>query len=193
VGLNNYLLQDDQLNADPRDITAILASTLKTWDDDIKTAQSARLLTITNLVKRTEASGAGVIRWSPDESKIMFAPGKITSQPDKTNNLKSDNKETQLAESSQTFKVYDLLTNLEYEIPQAKYHYWLPDSRHLVLVDDGTVSVADFDGTNKAIIYAGNFDVASVFTWPDSSRLAIVSSIPTPTASTPNLFGINLK
>jgi len=193
IGNNNYLLQDSQLNTDPRDITPTLTATLKSWEDDLKVSQSARFLNIKNLAKRQEASNAGVIRWSPDETKIMYAGNKTSAQPDKTNNTKADSQTTQAAEDSLSFKVYDILTNLEYEIPQAKYHYWLPDSRHLVLVDEGAIAVADFDGTNKAIIYVGNFDVGSVFIWPDSSRLAIVSSIPTPTASAPNLYGINLK
>jgi len=193
LGNNNYLLSDNQLNSDPRDITPVLNTTLKTWEDDLKTSQSARLLNIKDLARRQEASGAGVIRWSPDETKIMYGGSKTSSEPDKTNSLKSDSGANQLTEETLKFKVYDILTNSVYEIPEARYHYWLPDSRHLVLVDVGSVAVADFDGTNKAIIYVGNFDEDSVFVWPDSSRLAIVSSIPTPTASAPNLYGINLK
>ncbi|MBI2334191.1 hypothetical protein HYU96_00090, partial [Candidatus Daviesbacteria bacterium] len=55
------------------------------------------------------------------------------------------------------------------------------------------ISVVDFDGTNKAVIFAGSFLDNFVFLWPDSSRLVIISSFPTPTASEPNLYGINLR
>jgi len=78
-------------------------------------------------------------------------------------------------------------------LPSAQSHIWLPDSRHIILISEGTISVVDFDGTNKAVIYAGEFKDDFVFPWLDSSRLVIISSFPTPTASEPNLYGINLK
>jgi len=65
-----------------------------------------------------------------------------------------------------------------------------------------TVNKAVFDMARQAInsrdenaldIYAGGFDNSFVFAWPDSSRLVIINSLPTPTALEPNLYGINLK
>ena len=90
-------------------------------------------------------------------------------------------------------KVYDLEAHQSYDLPSGRVLFWLPDSRHIVLIEQGTVSIVDFDGTNKAVIYAGNFLNDFVFAWPDSSRLVLMSTFPTPTASEPNLYGINLK
>ncbi len=164
VSKNNYLLNVDSLNTDPRDITAILDSTLQSWEADVKDKETARVLSIKDLSVRQIASGSAGLRWSPDETKFMSAT-----------------------------KVYDLETSKLYDIPGSKYQFWLPDSLHLVLVEDNQISVADFDGTNKAVIYAGKFENLAVFPWPDSSRLVIISSFPTPTASEPNLYGINLR
>jgi len=164
VAKNNYLLNVDSLNSDPRDITAILDATLQSWEADVKDKETARVLSIKDLSVRQIASGSAGLRWSPDETKFMSAT-----------------------------KVYDLETSKLYDIPGSKYQFWLPDSLHLVLVEDNQISVADFDGTNKAVIYAGKFENLAVFPWPDSSRLVIISSFPTPTASEPNLYGINLR
>ncbi|TSC86362.1 MAG: Uncharacterized protein G01um10147_885 [Microgenomates group bacterium Gr01-1014_7] len=169
VGKNNYLLNDDTLNTEPRDITAILDSTLKSWDDDTKAKDLARIEAIKDLGTQKLASSSSILRFSPDETKFMFAEENIK------------------------FKVYDIESKKQYDLPSAKSHVWLPDSRHVILVDDNTVSVIDFDGTNKAVIYAGKFEDSFVFPWPDSSRLVIISSFPTPTASEPNLYGINLR
>ena len=169
VGNNNYLLESVRLNTDPRDITPTLQSTLKSWDEDTHAKDEARILAIKDIALRRIASSSGVVRWSPDETKFMA--GKTEAD----------------------LKVYNLEDRKEYSLPTARARIWLPDSRHIILVDEGTISIGDFDGTNKAVIYAGSFQDDFVFPWLDSSRLVIISSFPTPTASEPNLFGVNLK
>ncbi len=199
LGNNNYLLNDNGLNSNPIDITPTLQNTLSTWDDDQKTKDEARIANIKDINVRKIASGSAILKWAPDETKFMYTePSAISPQSsDKTKNTvnsKSSPKPSLLnPENSLKFKVYDLLTNTSYDLPEAKNHFWLPDSRHVVLVEDNQISISDFDGTNKAVIYAGVFDPTSVYAWPDSSRLMVVSSFPTPTASQPNFFGINLK
>lgn len=164
VGNNNYLLESDRLNSDPRDITPILEPTLASWEEDRKDKEAARVLAIRDMKMREIASSSASLSWSPDETKFMA-----------------------------DLKVYDLEEKKEYTLPPARVHMWLPNSTHIILVEEKTISVMDFDGTNKAIIYAGSFQDDFVFPWLDASRLVIISSFPTPTASEPNLYGINLK
>lgn len=164
VGNNNYLLEADRLNNEPRDITPVLQATLQSWEEDARSKEEARVLSIRDVNLQKIASSSSAIRWSPDETKFIVGA-----------------------------KVYDLEDKKEYPVPAAKLQIWLPDSKHLILVEEGTISVVDFDGTNKAVIYAGSFQDSFVFPWLDSSRLVIISSFPTPTASEPNLYGINLK
>lgn len=166
VGNNNYLLEADRLNSDPRDITPILEATIKSWQEDKKDKDVSRMLAIQDNKMRQIASSSASLSWSPDETKFMV---------------------------TDTAKIYDLEQKKDYQLPAAKVHMWLPDSRHVILVEEKTISVVDFDGTNKAVIYAGSFFDSFVFPWLDSSRLVIISSFPTPTASEPNLYGINLK
>ena len=178
---NNYLLNADSLNSEPRDITPILDATLQGWDEDVKDKDVSRIETIKDSKLRKIASESALLKWSPDETKFMSFEPAVKKQP------------TGSTETLSGLKVYDLVDGKQYSLPEAKNHIWLPDSRHIILVDDNSISVSDFDGTNKAVLYAGKFDKGYVFPWPDSSRLVIVSSVPTPTASEPNLFGINLK
>lgn len=169
VAGNNYLLDADRFNSAPSDITPILSATLQSWVDDARARETARVLAVKDLDFRQTASTSAVVRWSADETKFMA--GK----------------------DEKGLKVYDLEDDKEYTLPDARRHIWLPDSRHVILVEEKTISIADFDGSNRAVIYAGNFQDDFVFPWPDSSRLAIITSFPTPTASEPNLYGINLK
>lgn len=182
VSDTSYLLDSDKLNSEPKDITATLQATLKEWDDDNKTKDDASVNTIKDLSLRKIASDAAVLRWSPDETKFM-----VVEQSDQKNPVDGSVKVYDTKEIDQT-----LLTK-GYDLPKANVHLWLPDSRHIILVEDNAISLVDFDGGNKAVIYAGSFLDDFVFPWPDSSRLVIINSLPTPTASEPNLYGINLK
>lgn len=167
---SNYLLESESLNSEPRDITAILSATLNSWEDDASAKEVSRIETIKDIATRKVASDSAFLSWSPDETKFMVGKDKATD-----------------------VKVYDLEGKIDYPLPGAKAFVWLPDSRHIILVEENSISLVDFDGTNKAVIYAGKFEDSFVFPWPDSSRLVMVSSFPTPTASEPNLYGINLR
>lgn len=181
VDPNNYLLEADRLNSEPRDITPTLAATFKSWDEDIKSKNELRIESMQDIRLKQIASDSALLRWSPDETKMMVRKNSISEKELKEGTLFAD------------FKVYDLEDKKEYPLPAARSHMWLPDSRHIILVEEGSISIVDFDGTNKAVIYAGSFLDNFIFPWPDSSRLVIISSFPTPTASEPNLYGINLK
>ncbi|MBI2019527.1 PEGA domain-containing protein [Candidatus Daviesbacteria bacterium] len=179
VGANNYLLDAEKLNTDPRDITPMLDITVKDWEEDARSQDESLILAIKDTNLRRIASASATVRWSPDGTKFMARKEKLTDK-DKGKVIED-------------FKVYDIDERKEYPLPAARSHVWLPDSRHIILVEDQTISIVDFDGTNKAVIYAGSFQDNFVFPWLDSSRLAIITSFPTPTASEPNLYGINLK
>lgn len=173
----NYLLSTDRQSSlgELRDITPTLVGTLKEWETDQKSKDEIRILAIKNLETRKIASASASktpevgketsgVRWSPDETKFIASN-----------------------------KVYDLVMDKSYDLPEAKGYFWLPNSKHIVLIKEDGVAISEFDGLNVATIYAGKFENGFVFPWPDSSRLVILTSFNTPTASMPNLFGINLK
>jgi hypothetical protein len=196
----NYLLPVDKLTSvsELRDITPQLTSTLQEWETDQQDKDNANLLAIKDLKVRQVASNSADLHWSPDETKLIVSSGKkVAATP--SPKIASASAKTQKSSESTTsvtlkgYKVYDIETGKDYNLPEALAYYWLPDSRHIVLVDDNKISICEFDGSNTATVYAGSFDGLSVFPWPDSSRLVIVTSFNTPTASTPNFFGINLK
>lgn len=193
---DKYLLLDiDKFNDPPKDVTLQVNATLKTWDETEKTRNSARINAIKDLELRKLASQSAYLKWSPDETKFLF------SQDSKDN-----------------FMVADLAVKKTYQVPKVTSYTWLPDSEHLVLVEsrlepspsptpkataqpsaspttlpNSKISIIEYDGFNRSEVYVGSLDPKSVFPWPDGSRLIVVSSFPTANASSPNLFGINLK
>lgn len=187
----NFLLSADSQTSigDLKDITPLVENTLKGWTEDQKIKDSARMDLISNLKIRQTASNSAVLKWSPDESKIIAGGIKITPSLTPTPKILKPTPQAPL----QGYKVYDLLTNKDYDLPPARAYFWLPDSRHIILVLEDKISICEFDGLNVSDIFAGKFEDSAVFPWLDSSRLVVLTTFNTPTALIPNLFGINLK
>lgn len=195
------LLDIGRLNDPPRDITANFEATLKSWDGIESKNRLTKLEQITDFNLRKTASGSALLKWSLDETKVLYT------------------------DPEGNFKLNDLSSKKNYDLPKASSYEFLPDSKHLVMVEydakkesegpeaskdlkelngsiDTTIkdrfaqtriSIIEIDGTNKAEIYYGLVEPNIVVPWPDGSRLVVISSLPTQTASEPNLYGINLK
>lgn len=199
----SLLLESDRLNESPKDVTPTVTTLIKTWDEEDKTRSLQKLSTIKDKNLRQEASNSAVLKWSPDDTKLVY------SKDGETN-----------------FKVVDFAKKKSFSLPDAFGYGWFPDSRHLYLVEteaklpspaptspvaqldlaekeataslkskmsSSKISVIEYDGFNKSEIFAGLIDPQLVVVWPDATRLLVVSSLPTVTASIPNLYGINLK
>lgn len=189
----SFLLAFDSSTSisDLRDITPMIDSVTKGWEEDKSAQEETRALLIKDLKLKETATVSGVLKWSPDETKFIVGDKRLekpllSPQPSPSANT------TQTTGSS-TVKVYDLEKNQSYNLPPALAYYWLPDSLHVILVQEDKIGIAEFDGSNVAEIVAGKFEPQFVFPWPDSSRMVVLTSFATTTASKPNLFGINLK
>jgi hypothetical protein len=187
------LLDINRLNDIPRDITANYQATLKAWDDALAQNRLTKLEQITDLDLRKTASDSATLKWSPDETKVLYSDGEGN------------------------VKLSDIALRKNFDLPKATNYEFLPDSKHLIMIEaeesapspkpNGSpapatikdkfglvrISIIETDGSNKAEIYYGSIEPGIVVPWPDGSRLVVISSLPTQTASQPNLYGINLK
>lgn len=193
------LLDTNRLNDIPRDITATYEATLKSWDQTEAQTRLTKLAQIEDISLRKTASESAALKWSPDETKIFYT------------------------DSQGNYKLNDLSVDKQFDLPKASSYAFLPDSKHLVMIEaevmkeskesslgkteseeskvktikdsfaQTRISIIEIDGTNKAEIYYGPVEPNVVVPWPDNSRLVVISSLPTQTASQPNLYGINLK
>lgn len=82
------------------------------------------------------------------------------------------------------------IPNFQFPIPLQ----WYPSSRHLILTEKDKITIMDYDGSNKAVVYAGPFVNSFVFPWSDGSRLVILTSLNQSQPDVkPNLYSINLR
>lgn len=70
---------------------------------------------------------------------------------------------------------------------------WFPDSRRLIWVEEGNISILEYDGTNKATIYSGPFEDSFVYPWPNGTKLIILTTYNRPAGVESNLYSISLK
>ena len=69
--------------------------------------------------------------------------------------------------------------------------FWYSDSRHLILLEDSTISIISIDGSNKTKIYSGNPLAGDIYPTPDGSKLIILTSF-NPEASG-DLYSIRVR
>lgn len=87
-------------------------------------------------------------------------------------------------------RVIDSLKN-RYSPIWAQQIQWFPSSMHLLQVNDGSISIMEYDGTNNVTVYAGPFDQSFAYPWPNGGRLVVLASLNNDSPA--NLYAINLK
>jgi len=160
----NYLLDVDRLNDNPNDISSSIDQTKAGWQQDLDLKTKDQLSRLPkDIVSQIQIASA---KWSPDELKVAW---------------KKDG----------AILTYDSKKNLTSKITGAKDFSWYPDSDHLILVEEGSISIVEVDASNKTTIYGGTFTDGLVFSWPDGSKLVIVASFNKTTGA--NLYSISLR
>lgn len=91
-----------------------------------------------------------------------------------------------LEQTIDNFKAYySPLTNLNYQ--------WYPSSNHILISQNGSIQIVEYDGTNLTTLYSGVYDSNFVYPWPNGSKLIILTNVTQNPDLPPNLYTINLK
>jgi hypothetical protein len=196
----NFLLDAGKLNDKLVDVTATLESTLSSWQDEINKQEKLRikkLEVVPDLEKQSQealdkqtasnSASLGIVKycpcdliWSADERKVLIPKAQ-------DGNFGEGATVWILKDTNPLIKTPD-----KFDIPPAKKTFWLPDSKHLVLVQEKEIQIIEFDGFNKVTVYSQNFENGYVFPWSDGSRLIILTTFNQSADASPNLYSINL-
>lgn len=189
-----YLLKANSLNASPHDVTATLGSVKSLWEQERKEKEDARLETVKSSLRKLIIEHFRVLVWSPDETKILYESSVSAQLPlivsPRLIGVDATAEERNVKKGS--VYVYDTKEDKNYSIDASLPLSWLPDSKHLLFVQDKRINIVEYDGTNVTTVYAGPFIDNYVFPWPNGSKILVLtnlgnSSIP------PNLYTISLK
>jgi|SRR5579885_1354110 len=202
-----YLLDATSLNDSPQDVTAILNTTLATWNTQRLQRERVRHIGLKPKLEHLITDDFNIIAWSPDETKILYQastsatlPLIITPRLPGINNLSEQRTIKQNA-----LYVYDSKEDTNFPVPVTLAHpcneekpdchlplTWFPDSSHLLYIHDKKINIMDYDGSNQITLYAGPFADNFAVPWPDGSKLVILTNLGNSDVP-PTLYTISLK
>jgi len=190
-----YLLTTG-FNEDPQDITATLASVDSTWKAQQTDQDNSHLLGLKTNLQNLIKEHFNILSWSEDETKILYVASDSATLPiiinppligtDPTPESRNINQGAVYAYDIKEDKNFRILDSNSLPLS------WFADSKHLIYVADGKINIMDYDGQNKTTIYAGPFMDNYAFSWPDASKILILTNLGNPTIL-PNLYTIGLK
>lgn len=70
---------------------------------------------------------------------------------------------------------------------------WLPDSKHLLGLHGDTLYAKEYDGTNEAALYSGQFNEMFVYPWPNGSKIILITRFSQAIDNPTNLYAITLR
>lgn len=137
----NLLLNESSFNEPARDITATLEPTLRQWDQLQKEKDLARLRLITDGTLQKEASEAAILKWSPDETKLLYSKDgksnfKLVVLPASAQaQAEASAGPAMGASRAGLYEVLDVFKNVDPKSLANATISWLPDSEHVILTE----------------------------------------------------------
>ncbi len=107
-------------------------------------------------------------------------PISLDSSPSAFINLQA----TQSAQTAQNFRDYHVSL-------YADSFQWFPDSNHVIHAAGDSISIMEYDGTNKTNIYSGQFSEDFVFPWPGGEKIMVLTAFSPD--SPQNLYAVELN
>ena len=172
----NYLLDAGRLNdGSLSEVSATLAQIKSDWEAEHDLKEKNALSRLSDEAKKLARESKNIV-FSPDEDRLLL--------------FKED--DTAVVYDSKPSPVPDTKPAIS-QLPKAQSYIWYPDSKHVILVENGAISIVEVGGQNKMGIYTGSFDPKAVFPWPDGSKLIISTTLNTAVSKEPNLYSIDLR
>lgn len=172
-----------------------LESIEKEWQLEQAKRLSSKFNGLEDEIQAIFEASAENVRFSPDESKILYtATTNITIPEDIVNPIPgaSTQPEERNLTSGKTY-VYDIKEDKNFFVGEAEVILsWLPNSLNLLLPKEDGISFMDYDGTNRQKVFSGGYIFPHAYPSTSSNRILLLTNLgggDTPT----NLYWLSLK
>jgi hypothetical protein len=201
--ITTYKLLADRFNENPQDVTAILDSVHSTWDQQKQQKEKNLFAGIKNNMHQLINQNFSILNWSPDGTKILYTASTSAELPlmIKPRRLSINTLVEKRKITEGKIYIYDTKEDTNVPLPVKLPKTcpecitplsWLPDSNHLLYINDKKIIIMDDDGSNNITIYAGPFADSFAVPWPDNSKIVILTNLGNPNTS-PTLYTIGLN
>jgi hypothetical protein len=184
---------------------------LSQWDQEKSTKLAAQIKNLPPEMTDILTRKAQSISFSPDENMILYTASGSATIPD--NLIKplpgsSTQKQERTIKDGQTY-VYDIKEDRNFLITESQVIIdnspspelknliiptlrWFPTSKHLLFAEDGKVTIMDYDGTNRQVVYSGNYVAPNAFSFVNTGKILILTNLGAD-STPPNLYSLTLK
>jgi hypothetical protein len=201
----SYLLSLEDENTQLFEVTSSQASLEKAWDEE-RVLEAARLLEIfPKEFAKIASDSFHILSLSSDKSKILYESKQDIQLPIviKPRLVAANQTSEERSVKSDRLYVYDRKEDKNYHISLSETSekmrkegdsvlVWFPDSRHLVEQEGDKISIIEFDGTSKQIIYSGPHE-GSFFDITSDGKLLILANLNPQFNKTPDIYAVGIK
>jgi len=199
-----FTAQDKLVN-----ITSKKDAVLIDWQKKADLKLSAQLKNIDPQIGDILKRKAKYLTFSPDETKLLYqaaAEAEIPTDIVKQLPGASTQKQERKLVPEQTY-VYDIKEDRNFLVEEnpnslavgswqnsevKRILAWFPTSGHLVMAEEGKVSIMDYDGTNREEIYTGSYITPNAYPILSTDRILILTNLGA-SDSLPNLYAVTIK
>lgn len=194
------LISVEDGNDGARNVTLNAVQLTNDWILEEKSKLDVQMAAIPVEISNTLKSNAASIVFSPDESKILYlstssallkpviTPSLIGSNPtEETRTLVPDSYYIYDSKEDKNFIITDQKT-----IQPADSIIWYSDSKHVAMIENNSITMEDYDGTNKRTVYSGPFEKNLLYSSPQGGKMIILTNLYSPDAL-PNLYELDLR
>ena len=203
-----YILDAKSFNQNPKDVTQTLYEISSIWQKQKTDKEKSQSFGLNVILKNLISENFKIISWSQDQTKILYSASQSAILPPIITPplIGANSTEEKRSIEKDRLYVYDIKEDKNFAIDIDIGYWkleignsqgslpltWFPDSKHLVFVNNREITIMEYDGANKTVIYAGPFIDNYVFPWPDASKLVILTNLGNQNIP-PNLYTIGLK
>ncbi len=192
-----YLLSASSLTTSAQlvDITLSVTKTRLDWKTTSGKQLDSLLSKLPEQLTNIFKADTRDVVFSPDQTKILYTASASATIPTGLSTPlpgSSTQKETREIKKDHRY-VYDIKEDRNFEITDFDGQvYWFPTSRNLLMPQKDKVVIADYDNTNKQIVYAGSYVYPVALPTPNTNRIFILTNLGASKAL-PNLYSLNLR
>lgn len=149
------------------------------WNNSKNLQTEAQLSSVEDAVKASLIPSSAQRTMSPDETKVLYDATKSATLVRAERQLPGSSTQTETRELKAGYKyVYDIKEDRNFEVGKSEdLLMWSNNSHNLIQVEKGSISVKDYDNTNKQLVFAGNFLYPYVFSGLGGGRILITTSL----------------
>lgn len=190
LNISQFTPQNERVNI------ALQVETIREeWAQIEASRLAAKIAPLPEEIEQIFAASVEGVSFSPDENRILY---KATSEATIPEGIVRQLPGSSTQEQSRTLVagkmyVYDIREDRNFKVAdEDELVYWLPNSLNLVSPATGRITVLDYDGTNRKVVFSGNYMYPHAYPSTNANRLLILTNFGASEAVS-NLYWLSLQ